>query len=204
MSARSEGPVEEVLLALYGYGFLDGTQLLVRKLASLGRALLYGGMGLAAAQILWGVRGDSNDATRAASAVLLSQWYGPPLLLLAGAVVVAIGGMSVWRGATRSFVKHDLQGNVPSWAVALGSVGWVAKGVTLLLVGIMLWVAVWTNDPGASGSLDQALKAIAGQPYGQIALVVVAAGFAAFGAYCLVWAFNARHDASTLDPQQGR
>ncbi len=188
--------VWQVLLALYGYGYLDGARLLRRKLASLGRAVVYLGLGVAAARVLWGAREDSNEATRSTSAALLSQWYGPLLVTIAGIMVVGVGLAMVKRGLTGSFAKHDLQSSVPWWAWWLGTVGWSMKGVTQVLVGALLLVASWRHDSREAGSLDLALKVIAAQPYGKVALVVVATGLAAFGVYCFPWAFNARHDAS--------
>lgn len=186
----------QVLLALFGYGYLTGARLLRRKLSSLGRAGLYAGLGLLATRVLWGVEQNSNASTQSTSAALLNQWYGPPLLVIAGIVISLVAVAMIRRGVVRSFAKHDLQGSVPRWAVWLGSVGWVMKGVTQLVLGFLFWVAAWQHDPTDTGSLDLALKTIAGQPFGRATLVTVAAGFAAFGGYCFIWAFNARHDVS--------
>ncbi len=186
----------QVLLALFGYGYLDGFDLLRRKLASLGRAVLYLALGAAVVRTLWGVREDSNEATRASSAALLDQWYGPALLVLLGTAIVVVGLAFVRRGILRTFAVHDLQGSVPRWAIWLGSVGWVAKGLTQAAAGVLLWLAVWAHDPAQAGGLDLALKGLSGQPYGRVLLLAVAAGIAAFGLYCLLWAFNARHDVS--------
>ena len=71
----------QVLLALFGYGYLTGARLLRRKLSSLGRAGLYAGLGLLATRVLWGVEQNSNASTQSTSAALLNQWYGPPLLV---------------------------------------------------------------------------------------------------------------------------
>ena len=186
----------QVLLALFGYGYLTGARLLRHKLTSLGHAGLYAGLGLLATRVLWGVEQNSNASTQSTSAALLNQWYGPPLLVIAGIVISLVAVAMIRRGVVRSFAKHDLQGSVPRWAVWLGSVGWVMKGVTQLVLGFLFWVAAWQHDPTDTGSLDLALKTIAGQPFGRATLVTVAAGFAAFGGYCFIWAFNARHDVS--------
>jgi hypothetical protein len=64
------------------------------------------------------------------------------------------------------------------------------KGVALVLVGVVVaWAAV-TFDPKQADGLDGALRAVAGAPFGQWLLTVIAAGLAAYAVYCLV---RARH-----------
>jgi len=45
-------------------------------------------------------------------------------------------------------------------------------------------------DPKKATGMDTALKTLAGQPYGTALLLMVAAGLACFGVYCL---FDARY-----------
>ena len=68
-------------------------------------------------------------------------------------------------------------------AVNLGRFGYMAKGFAVAVVGVLIVAAGLTSDPGKSRGLDIALKTLAGQPYGIVLLVLIAAGFAAFGVY---------------------
>ena len=69
-------------------------------------------------------------------------------------------------------------------AVATGQVGYVVKGLAYAIVGVLLVVAAATFDPGRSTGLDGALRTLAAQPFGEVALLVVALGFAVFGVFC--------------------
>jgi hypothetical protein len=86
---------------------------------------------------------------------------------------------------TRSFLGKDAQPtpHVPSWVKVVGCVGFVAKGVALAVVGILVLVATFRHDPGQQSGLDGALKSLAGQPYGGWILGAVAVGLACYGVY---------------------
>jgi hypothetical protein len=68
----------------------------------------------------------------------------------------------------------------------LGRVGLIAYGI----IGLLLVYSAVTYDPEKATGMDTALKTLAGQPYGTALLLIVAAGLACFGAYCL---FDARY-----------
>lgn len=52
-----------------------------------------------------------------------------------------------------------------------------------VIVGALIVTAAVQFEPNASAGLDGALRALAGQPFGQWLLSCVAAGFIAYGAY---------------------
>lgn len=60
----------------------------------------------------------------------------------------------------------------------------MARGVVFGMVAVLLGIAALAHDPSRSGGLDAALRTLAAQPFGTVLLIVVAAGVAAFGAYC--------------------
>jgi hypothetical protein len=74
----------------------------------------------------------------------------------------------------------------------LGRVGWPALGVAYGTSGVLLVVAAVRYDPNQPVGLDAGLKALGAQPFGQLLLLVLAAGLAVFGVYSL---FDARHRA---------
>ena len=79
------------------------------------------------------------------------------------------------------------------WSWAEGRVGYVAKGVALVVLGALFVLAAVRSDPQEAGGLDQALRTIGEQPFGQVLLVAVGAGFVAFGIFCGVRARYARN-----------
>jgi Domain of Unknown Function (DUF1206) len=110
--------------------------------------------------------------------------------VLLGMGVIALGiGMGVY-GWKKKFVRRlktgEMSPQVAKASIKLGQAGYVARGLAFLIVGILVVVAGWTVDPAKSGGLDTALKTLAGQSYGPLLVIVVAAGFAAFGVYCFV------------------
>jgi hypothetical protein len=135
---------------------------------------------------------DSAGSTASASASVLALPGGPVLLMIAGLAVLAVGGYFVYKGIARTFTE-DLA--VPSGAagtatVALGVAGYVAKGIAVGVVGILVIVAGFTVDPSQSTGLDGALHSLAALPFGVVILVLVGAGLIAYGVYCL---FRARY-----------
>ena len=134
---------------------------------------------------------SSSESTSSASATVLSLPGGPVLLMLAGLAVLAIGGYFVYKGAAKKFTE-DLTvpaGTIGTATVALGVAGYVAKGIAVGVVGILVIVAGFTVDPSESTGLDGALRSLAALPFGAVILVLVGVGLIAYGVYCL---FRAR------------
>ena len=74
----------------------------------------------------------------------------------------------------------------------LGTVGYVAKGVAIIVVGILFAVAAVKVDPDDSTGLDGALKSLASLPFGMVILIAVGLGLIAYGVYTFVRARYAR------------
>jgi hypothetical protein len=68
----------------------------------------------------------------------------------------------------------------------IGVVGYVAKGVALLLVGLLIIIATVTAHPEQSTGLDGSLKALREQPFGVYLLAAVGAGLICYGIYMAV------------------
>ena len=75
------------------------------------------------------------------------------------------------------------------WGVLAGHVGWVALGCAYLTAGVLTVRAAVRFDPAQPVGLDAGIKTLGAQPYGPALLLVLAAGVAVFGLYCL---FDAR------------
>ncbi|WP_130177370.1 DUF1206 domain-containing protein [Cryobacterium sp. SO1] len=137
---------------------------------------------------------DSSGSTASASATVLALPGGPVLLMAAGIAVLAIGGYFVYKGAARRFTE-DLAvpaGTLGTVTVGLGVAGYIAKGIAVGVVGILLIVAGFTVDPSQSTGLDGALRSLAALPFGVAILVLVGLGLIAYGVYCFFRARFAR------------
>ncbi|WP_210509191.1 DUF1206 domain-containing protein [Naasia sp. SYSU D00057] len=74
----------------------------------------------------------------------------------------------------------------------LGRVGYLAKGLAIIVIGVLFAVAVFTADADWAGGFDGAVKAIVSLPFGLAILLVVALGFIAYGLFLLVRAWRPR------------
>jgi len=130
---------------------------------------------------------DSSTDSETASAQLLASPGGLFVIVLVGVVVFAIGVYFAAKGVMRGFTE-DI--SVPSGAagrviIALGVVGYVAKGIALAAVGVLFGLAAVFVDPSKATGLDGALRAVADLPLGSAILAMIGAGLIAYGVYCL-------------------
>ena len=155
------------------------------------KAVVYLALAWTAVLFLMGVgtsgRGQAKDAT----AALMDLPFGPLLVVVVGIVVVGVGGYHIFKGWTERF-RRDLMSTPKHFIIVAGKVGYIAKGVALIALGIGLVTAGLTHRPSESKGLDGALDSLASLPGGQLVLVLVAAGFAAFGLYSFSRARRAR------------
>ncbi|SDS63822.1 protein of unknown function [Friedmanniella luteola] len=180
--------------AAFGYGRVaqehDERRRLRKRLSSAGRAVVYLLIGVSAARLVAGA-GSSGGQEDTLTGRLLQAPFGRALVVLVAAAILAVGVSQVVRGVRQKFTE-DLEGDRTRAVRVLGTAGYVAKGVALAVVaGLFGWAAL-SADPDRAGGLDAALHTVASQPQGSSLLTVLAAGFAAFGLFCFVWARNAR------------
>jgi hypothetical protein len=132
--------------------------------------------------------GSGNDKQQTMTAKVLALPAGP---FLVGAVALVIIGVAVGtavKGFRKSFEDDldmtDLPRGTQTWVRRLGVFGYVAKGVTFSIIGVLIGFAAINHDPKQAGGLDAALKTLSDQPFGTAALILVAVGLAAYGVYC--------------------
>jgi hypothetical protein len=166
---------------------------LVQVVKTVGTAVLYGFLAVSAGRAALGLRGGREQEQETVRGVL--SWPGGQLLVVAVAlVVVGIGAYHVRKGWRSDFLDEiDLSTVSPALCALtarLGQVGFVLKGVALVLVGAVVGWAAAGFDPASATGLDGALRAVATGPFGPWVLTVVATGLAAFAGYLLA---RARH-----------
>ncbi|MBW3593272.1 MAG: DUF1206 domain-containing protein, partial [Actinobacteria bacterium] len=86
------------------------------------------------------------------------------------------------RGAGRA--RRDAESG-RSWFAVLARAGLIAKGVSYGLVGLLA-VKLALRDGGGATSREGALAKLAREPFGEIALVLLAFGFAGYAVWRLV------------------
>jgi succinate dehydrogenase/fumarate reductase cytochrome b subunit len=162
-----------------------------RRIGEWGQTAVFVALGLIAASVALGARIDAEQSTEDASRGILSIPGGPFVLGLVG-MGVGIGGISfIVMGFLRSFEKKMTipEGGVGPGVKALGIVGFIAKGIALTIVGILLLIAAIRLDPGTAGGLDGAISALLALPYGPWLAGAVGVGLISYGVFCF---FRAR------------
>src|SRR5947207_2983724 len=184
----------QLVLAAVGHREERGRARTFERLASLGRVVVYTALAWTAVRVVAGTPTSSAQQQQSATAGVLAHPSGRLLVAVAGLAVAALGvGMLVY-GFKRKFMRKLATGRMShttrTTAGRLGRVGYIAKGVAFAIVGLLLFQAAVTQDPGKSRGLDAALHELSIQPFGRFLLLLVAVGFVAFGVYCF---FQARY-----------
>lgn len=165
-----------------------------RRLAELGKALAYLALGATALTVALGGTTNAAGSASTASGQLLATPGGVFVLFAVGVLVIGIGGYFVYKGVARKFTEDITVPRGPAGraTVGFGVFGYVAKGVAVGVVGVLVIVAAFTLDPSKSTGLDGALRSLADLPFGIVVLVIVGAGLIAYGLYCFIRARRAR------------
>ena len=173
---------------------LAGSKRAQYVLKQLAKGIVYFAIALTALTFARGGSTSSAASTQSLSAQLLAMPGGVFVVFLIGLAILAVGIYCLAKGATRRFTRDIVVpgGRIGRATIALGVVGYVAKGVALGVVGILFVVAAFTVNPAAATGLDGALKALAVLPFGMVILVLVGVGLIAYGLYSFVRARVAR------------
>ncbi|MEP7193984.1 MAG: DUF1206 domain-containing protein [Actinomycetota bacterium] len=125
------------------------------------------------------------------TATLLRHTGGRLLIAVIGLVIIGVGGYHVVKGWTKKFLT-DLRENPGLLATRAGAVGYIAKGIALVLVGVLFVTAAVRNSADKATGLDGALRSLRQQVVGSWLLSVVGLGLGAYGLYSLARAKYAR------------
>lgn len=175
----------QVLLAVVGPPSDDGV---IKRVSALAKAVFGISLGWQSLQIGLGSGGQSSSSkTSDYTATLMAAPAGRVLVVVAGLVVIGFAGYLALQGAKKKFLKK-LEGHPGATLARMGQIGWIARGVAFGVLGVLIVVAGLRSQPEEARGLDAALKTLAGQPYGQWILTVVALGLACYAAFQLLTA----------------
>ncbi|ROP65271.1 DUF1206 domain-containing protein [Curtobacterium sp. ZW137] len=182
-----------VVEAIVG-GRTDSARAWLNRAKNAGKAFVYGVIAYSAGSYALGAGKSSSGSTRSLAAKALATPGGVFVLLLAAGIAIAIGVGLVVIGLRRSYRKQLV---TPPKAVerpltVLAVVGYVAKGVAVTIVGVLIAVAAVRSDPDQATGLDGAFDALRSMPGGAFVLVAIGIGFLAFGVFSFVRAKYAR------------
>jgi hypothetical protein len=178
---------------------------LAQRFGYAGSAIAYLGMLLATVRLL--ASGQHHvDPPRDWTLALLAQPFGGVIVAVIGLCWIFGSGIAqIVTGWSKSFERDlmlERMGHIErGWAVGLGRVGLVSRGVVFTVIGVILVAAALRVQTQPSAGLEGALLELAHQPFGRTLLGAVALGLMAFGAYsamCARW-MRMRSAASAAD-----
>ncbi|GAA2076889.1 DUF1206 domain-containing protein [Aeromicrobium halocynthiae] len=184
-----------LLDAVRGHWGDDGATLWRKRAADVVMAGVYATLAYTAVSTVIGASSGSGEQTsRSVTARVMELPGGQVLVGAVGVVVIALAGALAWRGVTRSFMERfdadGRQGQDSRAYRVLGTVGYVAKGGTLAIVGALFVVSAARHQPSQTGGTDTALRELLDQPFGPYLLGAMAVGIGAYGLFCFA---RARH-----------
>jgi hypothetical protein len=177
--------------AIFDYNHLPTKEKAGKKAKAAAQAVVYAGLALTLVSFARGTGsgGDNQQKASDFTASLISAPGGVALLVLLGAGIAGAGVAYGIRGVRKSFVKQLALPASPAartTVTGLGVAGYMAKGVVLLLTGLLIAIATLKAHPEQSTGLDGALRALRDQPFGLYVLVAVGAGLICYGVYSIV------------------
>jgi hypothetical protein len=180
--------------AVSGFSYVsEGKDRLKKRLVSAGQAVVFAGLAVLTATAAAQGRAEGGGGGKA-TAGALGLPGGQIIVAIAGVGVVIGAGVMAWNGWKKKFTSdQDLAGasqHARTVNERTGQIGYIAKGVAIGVLGVLIVSAAIRFDPNQSNGLDSALKTLAAQPFGVVLLSLVAVGIAAYGVFCF---FDARY-----------
>ncbi|MCA2207266.1 DUF1206 domain-containing protein [Nocardia rosealba] len=159
----------------------------VNRVKAFSLAVVYLAFAISAFGFARGAGTSSSAQSTGITAEMMQSTVGTVALVIAGLIIIAIGGYHIYKGATQRFLA-DLQGDTSTLVRRLGTVGYVAKGLAVAAIGLLVILAVGRSDPGEATGLDGAFKTLGAQPFGAALLIAAGAGIIAYGLYSFAMA----------------
>jgi Domain of Unknown Function (DUF1206) len=175
---------------VWGYRRRQGVERVRTRVTSGAGAVVYAALGISAASVALGSRPSSSHSQEQATSGVLAWPGGHVIVVVAGLIIIGVGVALVVKGVKNSFAEEidtsSMSPAVREGVARLGQIGYVAKGIALGLVGVLLSYATLSFDRRKAQGLDGAMQTIVAQPFGRFLLTAVALGFAAFGVFAIL------------------
>lgn len=176
--------------AIWGYRNRTGVERVRQQVTSGAKAVIYAALGFGAALVALGSGSSSAQSQQQATSGVLAWPGGRVIVVVTGLIIVGVGVAGVVKGVRKSFTEEiDISSMSPgarNGVARMGQVGYVGKGLALVVVGSLLSYATLTFDRQKAQGLDSALQTILAQPFGRFLLTAVALGFVAFGLFAML------------------
>ena len=144
--------------------------------------------------------GDTDQTDKTLTAKVMDMSGGRLLVGAVGLALLGYGVYLVWRAFSddRQDERAVLEAapNETPMVRALSRIGNVARGAILGFIGVLVLTAAIQHDPNETEGIDGALKRLLAHGWGEVAVFLIALGFAAFGVYSIARAWVNREHAS--------
>jgi hypothetical protein len=144
--------------------------------------------------------GDTDQTDKTLTAKVMDASGGRLLVGVVGLGILAYGVYLVWRALSddRQDERAVLEAapNETPAVRTLSRIGNVGRGAILGFIGALVLIAAVQHDPNETEGLDGALKRLLDHSLGDIAVFLIAVGFAAFGVYSIARAWVNRDGAT--------
>ena len=175
--------------AIFDFEHLPTKKKVGKKLKAALQAVVYAGFALTLASVAIGAHADHRASTSDLTVKLMKAPGGVAAADRHRRRNSRHRGSSTPSGASGS-PSSSTCGCRPRTArtavTVIGIVGYAAKGVALLLMGLLIIIATMKADPEESTGLDGSLKALREQPFGVYMLAAVGAGLICYGIFMAV------------------
>jgi hypothetical protein len=176
--------------AIWGFRTREGVKRIRKQVTSGAKAVIFAALGVSAASIALGSGSSSSQSQQQATSGVLAWPGGHVIVVVTGLIIIGVGVAGVVKGLNKSFTEEiDTSSMSPvarEGVARLGQVGYIAKGMSLGMVGGLLSYAALTFERQKAPGLDGALHTVLAQPFGRFLLTAVALGFAAFGLFAML------------------
>lgn len=175
--------------AIFDFSHLPTKKKVGKKLKAALQAVVYAAFAISLISVALGTHADNRRSTSDLTVQLMKAPGGILLLIVIGAAVAITGVVYAIRGFRKSFLKYiRLPSNqqARTGVTVAGIAGYAAKGVALLLTGLLIVIATVKANPAESTGLDGGLKALRDQPLGVYMLAAVGAGLICYGIFLAV------------------
>ncbi|WP_410869817.1 DUF1206 domain-containing protein [Nocardia sp. A7] len=163
----------------------------VHRVKAFSLAVVYLAFAVSAFRFAQGAGQSSSEQSTGITAAMMRSSMGTIALVVAGLIIIAIGGYHVYKGATQKFLS-DLKGSTSNLVRRLGTVGYIAKGLAIAAIGVLVIVAVVRSAPSEASGLDGAFKTLGAQPFGAALLIIAGLGIITYGLYSFAMARDAK------------
>ncbi len=177
----------QLVAAAVGFHWVRGGERVRKRVGAVAKAIAMAGLATIVVRYLAGRRSGSRAGALAVDVLALPA--GRILLGLVAGIILVIAGAMVYTGVRRTFMGdldvHRLTPAARRLIEVVGAIGHLARALALAVVGVLAGAAALFADPARAGGLNAALRTLGATALGDWLLVVVAAGFAAYGLFCI-------------------